>query len=785
MTTLISTSCQVAFTAMIYHLEQLANETNTPFPKEQFQTVLLPLENHDFLRRIIDRAQSITLGSDNDNNHPFTYSQEKLYSLFKTVNLSEKPSQDINNQPEYAYPLEQISADNIFPKKAEEVQVDYANLWTSFFESISLIPADPKQNMDLWLDHFDTLYQCFMSNIPSRTYGVPFYDYSKTITALATALWRWHNDDNIQLSKLKERNKNGNDDNEKPFLLISGDFFGVQEFIFAGSKESNKQVAKLLRGRSFQVSLFTELAALKILQTLELPSTSQILNAAGKFLIIAPNTQQTEDHLKDIIKNFNQWFIQNTCGLAGIGIATTIAGIDEFEGEKFKALQDKCSLDLEKIKLQRLGLTTFKNPVQDMQYSYGCCKLNQYFPALEESEKLSLMSKSQIKIGENLVKKDRLFVCDCSTDIKKFESTQILDLDIFGYKVVFTSNKEETGELGDVNIHRFWDFSLPKDLKTPVWNGYARRYINGYVSVFDENSQLEKDKYQNIDEENKIEKGVIKTFDYLACEDRKERISDTETKNYIGQSALMTLKGDVDNLGSIFKQGLGNTTLAKMTTLSRQMNQFFSLWLPAYCNENKENIYTVFAGGDDFFLIGSWHSTQKVAFEMQKQFKKYVANNEEIHFSVGMVMSKVDYPVSRLGELAEETLEKSKEMKGKNAVTIFDLSVSWNEWDDFVKLEDEIKQLATEYNISTSYLYSLIHLSKQAEIAKSDKDLTATMWRSHFYYKTARYVVDKLPKEKKQQALERISKKLGESGIAKYDQNFQIPLFNYFYKQRK
>ncbi len=89
----------------------------------------------------------------------------------------------------------------------------------------------------------------------------------------------------------------------------------------------------------------------------------------------------------------------------------------------------------------------------------------------------------------------------------------------------------------------------------------------------------------------------------------------------------MTLKGDVDNLGTIFQKGLEKANFAKMNALSRQINQFFSLWLPAYCAEKNPNIYTVFAGGDDFFLIGPWYSTQKLAFDMQTYFRHYVAEN--------------------------------------------------------------------------------------------------------------------------------------------------------------
>ena len=58
------------------------------------------------------------------------------------------------------------------------------------------------------------------------------------------------------------------------------------------------------------------------------------------------------------------------------------------------------------------------------------------------------------------------------------------------------------------------------------------------------------------------------------------------------------------------------------------------------------------------------------------------------------------------------------------------------------------------------------------------------MWRSRFYYKTARYVVDKLKKEEKSTALNQIITSLGDKGIETYKGDFIIPIFNYFYQQR-
>lgn len=541
--------------------------------------------------------------------------------------------------------------------------------------------------------------------------------------------------------------------NAEPFLLIQGDFFGIQDFIFSGGSASNKGAAKILRGRSFQVSLFTELAALKILNVCKLPTTSQMMNAAGKFLIVAPNTKAVKEAIKQVQAELNQWFIKETYGVIGLGIAVQQVKFSDFEEKYYEELVKKLFENLETQKLKRLDLTDTTQSVQEVEYPNGVCEMNSFFPAQIGKER-SIISEDQIKIGEMLAKKQRIIIADIKADINHKYETQILKLPIFGFKVIFTNSRQDTKEFGDpvklLQIHRFWDFSLPKNTNSTIWNGYARRYINAYVP-FDE-------------------EGKIITFGDIETQDK-------------GQKALMTLKGDVDNLGTIFQEGIRSANIAKMAVLSRQMNLFFSLWLPAYCAEQSQSMYTVFAGGDDFFLIGPWYSTQKVAHAMQQAFAHYVAENPKIHFSVGMVMSKSNIPVPRLGDLAKEALEKSKKIDtNKNAITIFNRSVKWEKWQFLLNLGDEIERLAKDYEISTAYIYSLIHFALQAE--NKENKIENSMWRSRFYYKTARYVVDKLKKEEKSTALNQIITSLGDKGIETYKGDFIIPIFNYFYQQR-
>ncbi|MGV6989750.1 type III-A CRISPR-associated protein Cas10/Csm1 [Testudinibacter sp. P80/BLE/0925] len=234
--------------------------------------------------------------------------QARLFSLLEQISFtSEKKDKN-----DYCYPLKPLSAKTIFPvmrqgyepSENSVAQKEYHALWNAFLQGLEQIPHSHRQSWSLWLDHFDSLWQSYTSAIPSATaFGVKpevsLYDHSKTTAAMATALWRWHHEngqiDGEAAKSLKNREISWGQDK---FLLIQGDFFGIQDFIFASGSETNKQAAKLLRGRSFQVSLFSELAALKVLQACELPSTSQITNAAGKFLIVAPNTEKIRSAVK-------------------------------------------------------------------------------------------------------------------------------------------------------------------------------------------------------------------------------------------------------------------------------------------------------------------------------------------------------------------------------------------------------------------------------------------------------------------------------------------------------
>jgi len=758
-----------------------------------------------FLQWIIATADRVASGFERDEFDQYNQAQDKneqtgrnhyqarQLTLFEQIG---RQGADSAASYLYRYPLQALSPSSIFPVERDgyepaddaPARAEYAALWEAFQTALEAIAPSHRNSWALWLDHFDTAWLTFTHAIPSATaFGtkpdVSLYDHSKTTAALATALWRWHEDAGKTGVDAARAMKERSDWNDEKFLLIQGDFFGIQDFIFAEGSQTRKNAAKLLRGRSFQVSLFTELAALKVLEALCLPPTSQITNAAGKFLIVAPNTPVAHRRLEGVKAEINEWFLRHSFGLAGLGLVGKPASCNQFLKGNFKQLMASLFADLEQSKLQRFNLTSDGSPVFEVEYSGGVCQYNTQLPADRAAGDSSALSRDQIVLGSALTREDRILVTTSPDDLKG-ANLKKLEVPIFGYGIAFTASEEASGKFGTLveqgRLVRCWDFSLPQDAATTLWHGYARRYVNAYVPRFTDIDIQTSDKYltqdADIDSED-LRLGSGKTLNHIACEDRT---CPTAAGQWQGQVALMTLKGDVDNLGSLFQQGLAEPTFAKMASLSRQMNAFFAIWLPAVCKTEFPNIYTVFAGGDDFFLIGPWHSTQQLAARMARDFRTYVAGNPQITFSAGMVMTKPGLPMHTLGTQAEEALETAKGAD-KNAAVVFGERVRWGDWHMLESAASQLERLQSTYSLSTGYVYGLLHL---IDLAADTRDPEHAMWRSRFAYRTRRYVVDKLDRGVRASAQQDLAEQLGEKGIAQLGTRFRIPLFNHFYSQR-
>jgi len=122
---------------------------------------------------------------------------------------------------------------------------------------------------------------------------------------------------------------------------------------------------------------------------------------------------------------------------------------------------------------------------------------------------------------------------------------------------------------------------------------------------------------------------------------------------------LAVIRLDVDNLGSIFGFGLGDSvSYSRIATLSRLLDHFFSGYFNLLANKYK--LYITYSGGDDAFLIGSWYNVLHFAKELYEKFKEFSCNNPNITFSAGILICNENYPIAKMAEKATELEDLSK-----------------------------------------------------------------------------------------------------------------------------
>jgi hypothetical protein len=167
-----------------------------------------------------------------------------------------------------------------------------------------------------------------------------------------------------------------------------------------------------------------------------------------------------------------------------------------------------------------------------------------------------------------------------------------------------------------------------------------------------------------------------------------------------GAARLGVLKMDVDYLGAVFGMGVDPPTISRLATLSSAFEAFFGGWLNHLClqvsNEWAQSLprppevdatsgafYTLYAGGDDVFVIGPWEATIRLAQAVRADFCRFVGDNPNLTLSGAVVCVKPKFPVPRFADLAEEDLARAKRGTGTDPlqrgdhVCLFDTVVSW------------------------------------------------------------------------------------------------------------
>jgi len=249
-----------------------------------------------------------------------------------------------------------------------------------------------------------------------------------------------------------------------------------------------------------------------------------------------------------------------------------------------------------------------------------------------------------------------------------------------------------------------------------------------------------------------------------------EKIAKNSCKNLdTGIKSLGILKADVDGMGNFIRDSDITDNFKNFDEFSNRLDSFFSLHVTDKLRKEYKNIYTVFAGGDDLFLVGAWDEIMSFSRVIRDEFKKYV--KDKLSISFGIAIAKPSTPISYLAHHTEELLEKSKEIdEKKDAITIWSETVKWDSYlETYKKLNREFK----EFELNTALLYRLLEFCNMSK--NIHKDIKNTIWKSKLNYLFARNV-DK----KYHYMLEVLDK-----SIEKYPKETKMFLSEFIYKRRE
>ncbi len=218
-------------------------------------------------------------------------SKTPLDSIFSIINLDPTMPAEENNLRYNVKILEPLKA---FPEPIKELDRKLLRNFIEEFEK-NIPDFSVFKTFDDILNKWLNLLEKYTWAVPSDTRyefsDISLFDHLRSSAAIAACLYKRHLEDIDAGKRLKRKYE---------FVLIGGDFSGIQNYIFDITNRGSGGASKRLRARSFFITLFSEVIIHKILHTLQLPLVCNIFSAGGKFLLLSPNLDGIETALQEV-----------------------------------------------------------------------------------------------------------------------------------------------------------------------------------------------------------------------------------------------------------------------------------------------------------------------------------------------------------------------------------------------------------------------------------------------------------------------------------------------------
>lgn len=628
----------------------LSKKLTSIFSKEEYEIFLSGISRHHEDEEYISLADSISAGYLNrinlEDEERANKSLGPLRSIFSNVSLTDRSKKEKYHK---LIALGKEHLKELFPVNENRYSSEeYLALLNSLEKEVEKIDFGTLAHLDIInVIYFLIWKYCWC--IPSPTYEhepyVPLFDHLRMSAAIAGCLYSYGSENPAVPLNVET----------KSFCLIGGDISGIQSYIFEVLTHQGK-VAKRLRARSLFVQLISEITTHKILHAFGLPLCNVIMSAGGNFYILAPNLKYAKNIVDNLRKEFDRWTFDN--------------------------LNAELFVSLESIEISGSDLINFSNTLDSLKASLNYKKEQPYKSILAHDGK---WHKEEFVLPETIENEDEICRGCHKNPRKKVEQNEddLCERCLDDVKIGQVLTKSEYIAFFRNNAHQFkilnysfelWDGDkLKKGLKDEPYlilrlnNPDVKSPVTGFKYL---STHIPTD--ADIPQEG-ITKDQPVTFDDIA------RVSN-------GDKVLGYIKADADNMGKILREGFGNTglSLSGYVAFSRMLETFFSGHLHIHSKTEYREIYTVFSGGDDFFIIGPWDKAIDFVSTMRREFYHFCADNPDLAFSAGVILAKPHEPLSYCTHITEAKLEDSKKQDGKDSITLFDNSLHWNELDKVI-----------------------------------------------------------------------------------------------------
>ncbi len=119
----------------------------------------------------------------------------------------------------------------------------------------------------------------------------------------------------------------------------------------------------------------------------------------------------------------------------------------------------------------------------------------------------------------------------------------------------------------------------------------------------------------------------------------------------------------------------------------------------------KNTTYLIYAGGDDFVIMGSWDVIPVLAMKINYDFQRFVSHNPHITLSCSIFIPPGEkYPFYKASQICGDDLEvKAKDLE-KNKVVFLNKPFQWEEYKEIEEVKNILVSLISKDKVPSSLL---------------------------------------------------------------------------------